>query len=794
MNSSSTNSGQGSGVPAFACDIVSSDGSCSPASEIAIRLAMKQQRTAKTKAARQRAKEKALELQQNAEDRAAALSVLRELRYKPTEFDRQLRLKVRTPPKKPFADASPVRKRGWRGSTLARRRPHTPSPSSWLVDDGGERGITWQQSYIGRSSGGFYVGIARDKSDYDLRDEAVARDAASVPFHVTNMGDHWLEVGAGWQALEDASTRKNAKIMMRVVMPLDSEASLDEMQRSVTHFCETVLAPLGLPYSATIHEPAASEKADERNWHAHLSFSLKPMARVAPYTFDISNAVRSELDGRDAVQAFRHLWANSMTVAAEQAGRAMRYTGLSHAARGTGHEVGEHLGEARSDMVQRGVYVPADERNRQKAARNRARRTIRDLDRKIAAFEAIQIAAQAAEVRINRARPVRVDLTPGRKITARPEPLTVARAGERTPPLVSVGIAASQANSRPPLRAVRSNSAANEAKPALSIGDTTVGGASPRTPLVASAAATEVKPARRLVSAERHPPRRSPLSSPVSLNPFNELATRDDGGRRSTRLVHALRFESTPPVERLRTSDLGGPRKVHTPLTRMQAPTEPSPFLAQLSAWLKLIGEERLRRQRKARDAVISAVAAEAAARELKPTVSASVNPVGPSIGAASVALPTTAKVDVGLISETGGPDRSAAPPLRTAATTHPKLMPLAAFPDFATIQANKRRNDEIAKARLLFPGVVVQTDAGFDALRARRARSIGLDPAIDQWVAAIENRENETVRRPLARRVMASRTSRAAVAQLDPTLLERITTEAGASANTAREGPTLSR
>ncbi|MBC6436177.1 hypothetical protein FM036_45375 [Nostoc sp. HG1] len=354
MNSGSLNSVPVPGVEASTFDIVSRDGTCSPASENAIKRAMSQTRSAATTAARQRALEKARELQQKCEDRAAARSVMRELEQCDRDRHKLTRFKVRKPPRKPVHDASPVRKSS---SGLAPRRAqkfHVPTPSSWVIDARGERGVTWQQQYVGRAGTEFYRGIARDRWEYDVRDEAVVRDELGQPMIISNMGDDWQEIGAGWQAIEDVSTRKNAKIMMRVIMPFDSEASIQEMRASVVHFCETVLEPLGLPYSATIHEPSASRKADERNFHPHLSFSLRPMTRVAPYTFDISNAVRGELDGRDAVQTFRHLWAHSMTAAAKEAGRDMRYTGLSHAARGTGHEVGEHLGEARSDMVRRG--------------------------------------------------------------------------------------------------------------------------------------------------------------------------------------------------------------------------------------------------------------------------------------------------------------------------------------------------------------------------------------------------------------------------------------------------------
>ncbi|MFX7922598.1 hypothetical protein ABTK16_19830, partial [Acinetobacter baumannii] len=79
-----------------------------------------------------------------------------------------------------------------------------------------------------------------------------------------------------------------------------------------------------MPYSAVIHRPSAD--GDQRNFHPQLSFSLRPMRRVAPYTYESADEVRGELDGKDGVQMLRHLWAHSMTAAAERAGSNRAYT------------------------------------------------------------------------------------------------------------------------------------------------------------------------------------------------------------------------------------------------------------------------------------------------------------------------------------------------------------------------------------------------------------------------------------------------------------------------------------
>jgi hypothetical protein len=400
MNLPAANSGgfasPGSPPPPISFFLVLPDGSCVPATATTRRIIMTQARSEARKRARIRRLEKAAELQSALEDRAAARRIHQEL----AEIERDrirwaARFRAVVCPNKPETRTSPARKRltSSRLPSLGLRAGSMPQPSSWVVDDLGMRGVSWQQSYLGRRSASFHVGAARDHWDYLARDEAVLLGADGEPIIVSNMGEDWVEIGVGWQAMEDASTRANAKIQMRTIVAFDADARPEEMQESLRHFCETILAPLGLPYSAVIHAPP--EQGDQRNYHGHVAFSLRPMRRVEPYGWEIADEIRGELDGRDGVQMLRHLWAHSMSEAAERAGRTMRYTGLGYGARGLDLEAGEHLGEGRSAILARGGHVWAQERNRIKTARNAARRAIRDADQKIAALTAIRDAALA---------------------------------------------------------------------------------------------------------------------------------------------------------------------------------------------------------------------------------------------------------------------------------------------------------------------------------------------------------------------------------------------------------------
>lgn len=311
---------------------------------------MRQARSALRKQAKIRRHEKAVELQMALEDRAAARSVQQELAELHRGSTRwAARFKVRAEPKKPETRTSPVTKRviGTAIKATGRAIGASRPASSWVIDALGMKGVIWQQSYLGRKSPRFHRDAARENWEYIVRDEAVLLDAAGERVIVSNMGDDWIEIDAAWQAMEDASTRANAKIQMLAIAPFDSDMSEGKMIAALLHFCETVLDPLNLPYSVAIHAPPA--QGDQRNFHPHIAFSLRPMRRIERYCWEVADEVCGELDGRDGVQLLRHLWAHSMTTAAEEA--------RSYGPRRLDLEPGEHLGEPRAAIVARGGHV-----------------------------------------------------------------------------------------------------------------------------------------------------------------------------------------------------------------------------------------------------------------------------------------------------------------------------------------------------------------------------------------------------------------------------------------------------
>ena len=546
MNSPSSNSGGSAGPvlppPPHEFFVVLPDGSCTPATAKTLGEVLKQHRTEARKQARIRRHDKAVEVQMALEDRTAARRLMQEL----AEMERDAirwaaRLRVRLKPEPPKSPTSDVVKRVMTTPTRIRITPSARAASSWATDDFGMRGVIWQQSYLGRKSARFYRGAARDNWEYEVRDEAVLLDTAGEPVIISNMGEDWVEIGAAWQALEDASTRKNAKIQIRAIAPFDADASEEETIAALRHFCKTVLEPLDLPYSAVIHR--APDGGDERNRHPHISFSLRPMRRVEAYCWEVADEVRGELDGRDGVQMLRHLWAHAMSEAAEQARSNRRYTGLGYGARGLPFEAGAHLGEARSAMVRRGDRVWAHERNRIKSARNAARRAISDADHKIAALTEVRDAAlaqQAAEragerpIRVLKATPPVAKLVLRQAAASLPMAPVISRAASSTGRAERKPLQASTAG--PPISARRTSGVG---KPIPSRRTSAAVAVPAR--MVASAAGFGAKPHVRARShqtfqalprsvAVTPPPAvpQHPASQPIRANPIDRIAAMTD--------------------------------------------------------------------------------------------------------------------------------------------------------------------------------------------------------------------------------------------------------------------------
>lgn len=101
-------------------------------------------------------------------------------------------------------------------------------------------------------------------------------------------------------------------------------------------YCEQVFGSQDLPYSVCLHPP--SEDGDQRNWHAHVVFSYRPMVRADEADWQIGRALRSDLDCPEQWTRMRFLLAEELNYTCEMHGVNKCYTHLSYAAAGNGND------------------------------------------------------------------------------------------------------------------------------------------------------------------------------------------------------------------------------------------------------------------------------------------------------------------------------------------------------------------------------------------------------------------------------------------------------------------------
>ena len=173
------------------------------------------------------------------------------------------------------------------------------------------------------------------------------------------------------------SAAANAKVVHHMIIQSMHELSPEEQWAMLLRYCDQVFGSQDLPYSVCLHAP--SEQGDQRNWHAHIVFSYRPMVRTDEVEWQIGRSIRTDLDCPEQWTRMRFLLSEELNRTAEMHGVDKRYTHLSYAAAGLDYIPQEHLGEGLTEKVRRGEKVELNERNLAVVARNSAIQAVRDI-------------------------------------------------------------------------------------------------------------------------------------------------------------------------------------------------------------------------------------------------------------------------------------------------------------------------------------------------------------------------------------------------------------------------------
>lgn len=136
-----------------------------------------------------------------------------------------------------------------------------------------------------------------------------------------------------WRVLEgiEQHDRSNANVYITEVIELPCEASPRLRRRMVGRMVER-LEERGLAYVAAIHNP--DRGGDQRNFHLHLMYSLRPAQRAAAYDWEFGISKVADINTKDGIREQRRTVVRDINASLHEADIGKRYTPLSNAARG----------------------------------------------------------------------------------------------------------------------------------------------------------------------------------------------------------------------------------------------------------------------------------------------------------------------------------------------------------------------------------------------------------------------------------------------------------------------------
>ncbi len=234
-----------------------------------------------------------------------------------------------------------------------------------MVDERGHVAVFFRVRYLGFKSKTWRAGLPADHALYILREDALERigDDAIDSVPMSNMGKDAQEIAAGWRALEavEEGYRANAIVQHRIIWNLPHDLTPTERRALVEDFCQRTFGRLGLPWVAAIHTPDA--KGDQRNYHAHICFSLRPCERTGDHEWSIAQEKVNGLTDPDGLKLMRALAAAHMNRACRAAGRPERFTHQTYKERGIDAQRQAHVGAAAMAAHERGEHVHVIARN-----------------------------------------------------------------------------------------------------------------------------------------------------------------------------------------------------------------------------------------------------------------------------------------------------------------------------------------------------------------------------------------------------------------------------------------------
>lgn len=261
-------------------------------------------------------------------------------------------------------------------STTGKPSRALPTYRRPLIDRRGRMSLFMRVRYFGFKSPKWTDGCASEHVLYTLREDAL-HVGRNSPGWMSNIGEHAAEVADGWKVLEEVEKghRSNAIVQYRLVIGLPHELDADQQAKLVRNFCERTFGRLGLPFVAAVHRP--DEGGDQRNFHAHICFSTRPMERTGSFEWRVTQEKVNGLTDPDGLALMRAQLAAVLNHACRKAGLQKRYTHQDYEKRGIDARRTEHLGPERTAVYRAGEQVIKVDENALIIDRNDAAEEVR---------------------------------------------------------------------------------------------------------------------------------------------------------------------------------------------------------------------------------------------------------------------------------------------------------------------------------------------------------------------------------------------------------------------------------
>jgi ATP-dependent exoDNAse (exonuclease V) alpha subunit len=200
--------------------------------------------------------------------------------------------------------------------------------------------------------------------------------------------------GQLWNHAERAEKRVDSRLAREFEISLPHELTQEQREWLIKDFAREQFVRRGYVVDIAIHAP--DKDSDQRNHHAHLMVTMRPLDATGPEGF--ARTLDRSLNSKEQLDAWRKEWAHLANRHLERHGHEERIDHRSHGARGLDREPTIHLGYAANEMAARGAQSDRMDELRSILDRNEIRVDVRALEAELRALEKERAGRPASEL------------------------------------------------------------------------------------------------------------------------------------------------------------------------------------------------------------------------------------------------------------------------------------------------------------------------------------------------------------------------------------------------------------